>query len=156
MARLRSVPRKGRDEAAKKQPAATKKQPAGMKKQPAATKKQPAATKKQPAAMKKQPAAMKKQPAAMKKRAAEPERAVAAAMKRAGKSGEATSDGSLPPTLVGEDDTILLRREKFMSDPSLVYQPWQPQPRVQEVAKMLSSLGNDGEDGKKLRQAFIR
>ena len=48
MARLRSVPRKGRDEASKKQPAV------------------------------------------MKKRAAEPERAVAAAMKKAGKSGEAT------------------------------------------------------------------
>ena len=69
--------------------------------------------KKQPAAMKKQPAAMKKQPAAMKKRAAEPERAVAAPMEKAGKSGEATSDGSLPPTLVGEDDTILLRRESL-------------------------------------------
>ena len=62
MARLRSVPRKGRDEASKKQPAATKKQPAATKKQPAAT----------------------------KKRAAEPERAVAAAMKKAGKSGKAT------------------------------------------------------------------
>ena len=117
MTRLRSVPRKGRDEASKKQPAGMKKQPAGkpaaMKKQPAAMKKQPAATKKQPAATKKQPAATKKQPAATEKRAAEPERAVAAAMKKAEKSGEATSDGSLPPTLVGEDDTILLRREKF-------------------------------------------
>ena len=45
--------------------------------------------------------ASKKQPAVMNKRATKPE--------TAGKSGDATSDGSIPPTLVGEDDTILLQ-----------------------------------------------
>ena len=57
------------------------------------------------------------------------------------KAGDATtSDGSLPPTLMGEDDTTLLRQEKFLSDPSMVYQPWQPPAKVLQKAKLLSSL----------------
>ena len=149
MARLRSVPRKGRDEAAKKQPAGMKKQPAGK----------PAAMKKQPAAMKKQPAATKKQTAAMKKRAAEPERAVAGAMKRAGKSGEATSDGCLPPTLVGEDDTILLRPARkvyvgsFTGIPALATST---KGSGSSRDAFLSGRWLMARTEKKLRQAFIR
>ena len=80
-----------------------------------------------------------------------------AALAATKKSGDATaSDGSLPPTLIGEDDTTLVRQEKFLLDPSMVYQPWQPPAKVLQKAKLLSSLGDDGEVGKRFEASLYQ